>query len=66
MGRVKAHYHDVLQQQAIQDPHEVPTEQMTEAELETYLDLLYEDFIISQEAYRYEDNYKPFGVRKAR
>jgi hypothetical protein len=66
MGRVKAHYHDHLTLLGQQQPHEVPTEQMTEAELETYLDLLYEDFIISQEAYRYEDNYKPFGVRKAR
>lgn len=61
MGQVKAHY---IQDK--QDPTEVPTEQMSEDELEAYLDLLYEDFIIAQEAYRYEDNYKPFGVRKAR
>lgn len=38
-------------------------QRMTEAELEDYLDHLYQEWLAQHEAYRYEDNYKPFEVR---
>jgi SOS response regulatory protein OraA/RecX len=38
-------------------------QQMSEAEIEDYLDRLYDEWITTQEAYRYEDNYKPFETR---
>jgi hypothetical protein len=41
-------------------------QQMTEAELEDYLDHLYQEWLMKQEAYRYEDNYNWFGLEKAR
>jgi hypothetical protein len=46
MGRIKAYYHDDLQ--------------MNDAEIETYLELLHAEYVMKHEAYRYEDNYKPF------
>lgn len=36
---------------------------MTDAEIETYLELLHEEWLAKQEAYSYEDNYKPFEVK---
>lgn len=38
-------------------------QQMNEAELEDYLDHLYQEWLAKQEAYSYEDNYKPFEVK---
>lgn len=38
-------------------------QRMTEAELEDYLDHLYQEWLAQHEAYRYEDNYKPFEVK---
>lgn len=38
-------------------------QRMTEAELEDYLDHLYQEWLMKQEAYCYEDNYKPFEVK---
>jgi hypothetical protein len=46
MGRIKSYYHDELQ--------------MNDAEIETYLELLHAEYVMKHEAYRYEDNYKPF------
>lgn len=57
MGSLKRYYHDEIMLQQEQHPLD---QQMTEAEIEDYLDALYEEFIIKQEAYRYEDNYKSF------
>jgi hypothetical protein len=34
-------------------------QQMSEAELEDYLDYLYHEYMTQQEAYRYEDNPNP-------
>lgn len=36
---------------------------MNDAEIETYLELLHEEWLAKQEAYSYEDNYKPFEVK---
>jgi hypothetical protein len=41
-------------------------QQMTEAELEDYLDHLYAEYLMKQDAYRYEDNHNPFELAKAR
>lgn len=41
-------------------------QQMNDAEIETYLELLHEEWLAKHEAYRYEDNYKPFEVKPAR
>ncbi len=40
-------------------------QQMTEAELEDYLDHLYQEWLMKQEAYRYEDTYKAFEAKPA-
>ena len=63
MGRLKSFYHDELMLQQADMPLD---QQMTEAEIEDYLDRLYEDWVSKQEAYYYEDNYKPFELEKAR
>jgi SOS response regulatory protein OraA/RecX len=34
-------------------------QQMSEAEIEDYLDFLYAEHLMKQEAYRYEDNHNP-------
>jgi hypothetical protein len=57
MGAIKRYYHDELMLQQEQHPLD---QQMSEAEIEDYLDRLYDEWITTQEAYRYEDNYKPF------
>lgn len=36
---------------------------MNEAELEDYLDHLYQEWLAQHEAYAYEDNYKPFEAK---
>lgn len=63
MGRLKSYYHDELMLQQADIPLD---QQMTEAEIEDYLDRLYEEWVAKQEAYYYEDNYKPFELEKAR
>jgi len=63
MGRLKSFYHDELMLQQADIPLD---QQMTEAEIEDYLDRLYEEWVAKQEAYYYEDNYKPFELEKAR
>lgn len=63
MGRLKSYYHDELMLQQADIPLD---QQMTEAEIEDYLDKLYEEWVAKQEAYYYEDNYKPFELEKAR
>jgi SOS response regulatory protein OraA/RecX len=40
-------------------------QQMSEAEIEEYLDYLYAEHLMKQEAYRYEDNHKPFEAKPA-
>jgi hypothetical protein len=39
-------------------------QQMTEAEIEEYLDYLYAEYLMKQEAYRYEDNPNPNDTNK--
>lgn len=63
MGRLKSFYHDELMLQQADMPLD---QQMTEAEIEDYLDKLYEEWVAKQQAYYYEDNYKPFELEKAR
>ena len=63
MSQVKRYYHDELMLQQADMPLD---QQMTEAEIEDYLDRLYEEWVAKQEAYYYEDNYKPFELEKAR
>jgi len=63
MGAIKRYYHDEIMLQQEQHPLD---QQMSEAEIEDYLDRLYDEWITTQEAYRYEDNYKPFELEKAR
>lgn len=63
MGKLKSFYHDELMLQQADIPLD---QQMTEAEIEDYLDRLYEEWVAKQEAYYYEDNYKPFELEKAR
>jgi SOS response regulatory protein OraA/RecX len=41
-------------------------QQMSEAEIEEYLDYLYAEHLMKQEAYRYEDNHNPNNMEKAR
>jgi SOS response regulatory protein OraA/RecX len=41
-------------------------QQMSEAEIEDYLDYLYAEYLMKQEAYRYEDNHNPNNMEKAR
>ena len=41
-------------------------QQMTEAEIEEYLDYLYHEYMMKQDAYRYEDNHNPNTMEKAR
>ena len=41
-------------------------QQMSEAEIEDYLDYLYAEYLMKQEAYRYEDNHNPSNMEKAR
>jgi len=41
-------------------------QQMTEAEIEEYLDYLYHEYMMKQDAYRYEDNSNPNTMEKAR
>jgi hypothetical protein len=36
---------------------------MTDAEMEDYLDHLYQEWLMQHEAYSYEDNYKPTEIR---
>ena len=60
MGRLKSFYHEELMLQQEQHPLD---QQMTEAEIEDYLDRLYEEWVSKQEAYYYEDNYKPFETK---
>jgi hypothetical protein len=38
-------------------------QQMNDAELDSYIELLHEDWLAKHEAYSYEDNYKPFEVK---
>lgn len=70
MSAIKRYYHDelMLQQANVpldqQDHHQ--HQQMSEAEIEDYLDALYADYLAKQEAYYYEDNYKPFETRPNR
>jgi hypothetical protein len=63
MGRLKSFYHDELMLQQEQHPLD---QQMSEEEIEDYLDKLYEEWVAKHEAYYYEDNYKPFELEKAR
>ena len=63
MSQVKRYYHDELMLQQADIPLD---QQMTEAEIEDYLDRLYEEWVAKQQAYYYEDNYKPFELEKAR
>lgn len=58
MGRVKAYYHEELNNPK-HDQHQ--DRQMSEAELEAFLDKLQEEWLLQHEAYRYEDNYNTFG-----
>ena len=60
MSQVKRYYHDELMLQQADIPLD---QQMTEAEIEDYLDRLYEEWVAKQEAYYYEDNYKPFETK---
>lgn len=58
MGRIKAYYHEELnnpKQDLLHDPF------MNDDELEAFLDKLHEEWLMQQEAYRYEDNYNAFG-----
>ncbi len=41
-------------------------QQMSEAEIEEYLDFLYAEYLMKQEAYRYEDNHNTNNMEKAR
>lgn len=41
-------------------------QQMTDAELEDYLDHLYQEWLMKHEAYRYEDNHNVNTMEKAR
>jgi hypothetical protein len=59
MGRIKAYYHEQLQQDYTEPA-------MTETELEDMLDYLYEEYMMKHEAYAYEDNPNPNSVEKAR
>lgn len=60
MGRLKSFYHDELMLQQADMPLD---QQMTEAEIEDYLDKLYEEWVAKQQAYYYEDNYRPFETK---
>ena len=66
MSQVKRYYHDELMLQQTDVPLDQQDHQMSEAEIEDYLDALYADYLAKQEAYYYEDNYKPFELEKAR
>jgi SOS response regulatory protein OraA/RecX len=39
-------------------------QQMSEAEIEEYLDYLYAEYLMKQEAYRYEDNHNTNDANK--
>jgi SOS response regulatory protein OraA/RecX len=41
-------------------------QQMSEAEIEEYLDYLYAEYLMKQESYRYEDNHNTNTMEKAR
>jgi hypothetical protein len=41
-------------------------QQMTDAEIEEYLDYLYAEHLMKQDAYRYEDNHNVNTMEKAR
>ncbi len=51
MGAIKAYYHELL------------ARHIAELEQDAYFDRLYEEWLQSQQAYAYEDNYEPFEAR---
>ncbi len=51
MGKVKAYYQDLL------------TRHLTELEQDAYFDQLYAEWLQSQQAYAFEDNYEPFETK---
>lgn len=59
MGRIKAYYHEELNNP--KQECQPLDQQMSEAELEAFLELLHEEWLMQQEAYRYEDNYNAFS-----
>ncbi len=52
MSKVKAYYQALL------------TRHLTELEQDAYFDRLYEEWLQSQQAYTYEDNYEPFETKQ--
>jgi hypothetical protein len=40
-----------------------PWEHLTDAEYECYIDALWTEWTLQNEAYRFEDNYEPFETR---
>lgn len=51
MGKIKAYYQDLL------------TRHLTELEQDAYFDQLYAEWLQSQQAYAFEDNYEPFETK---
>ena len=39
---------------------------VNDEEIDSYIELLHEAWLMQHEAYRYEDNYNGFGLEKAR
>ena len=60
MGRLKAYYHEELTKldEAFDIDSGYKEQEMTEAELEQYLNKLHEEWLMKHQAYTYEDNYK--------
>lgn len=64
MGRIKAYYHDELtklDQQPQPEQGDYPDEPMNDEEIESYLELLHEEWLMRHQAYAYEDNYNSFS-----
>lgn len=62
MGRIKAYYHDELTKLDAQpEQGDYPDEPMNDEEIESYLELLHEEWLMRHQAYAYEDNYNPFS-----
>jgi len=52
MSKIKAYYQELL------------ARHIAELEQDAYFDRLYEEWLQSQQAYGYEDNYEPFETRQ--
>lgn len=64
MGRIKAYYHEELtklDQQPQPEQGDYPDEPMNDEEIESYLELLHEEWLMRHQAYAYEDNYSDFN-----